>query len=167
MRRAVRQFSAGALNYIRQRAPQRASRDTRRNGCIYQCICREKCINNILRFKFSGTDRRGCCGVFVCHGSHPVSHFDLRTICKATMIMARNTFHKKVMQENTYNGVFVCHGSQTVSHFSNIGRVVLRDNLQRDNNHAKEYIPKKGYSSLHITIFRVAYNTMQGCISFT
>ena len=52
----------------------------------------------ILRFSFSGTDRYACCFVFVCHGSHPVSHssnFGRFVTCNANIIMASNTLTKK------------------------------------------------------------------------
>ena len=73
----------------------------------------------IMHFTFTETDNRGCCGVFVCRGSHPVSHisnFGRVVTCNATVIMPNNICNEKDM---------------------------------------------------YITSCRVAYNTVQGCITFT
>ena len=67
--------------------------DSHNASSIYKISCDEniRCVN--LRFPFSETARCGCYGMFVCRGSHPVSHcsnFGWVVTCNATIIMARN-----------------------------------------------------------------------------
>ena len=77
--RVVQQFSAGALNRISQRAPQRATTQVLNTQVLrIKLRTTEKCVHMFLRFTFSGTDLCGSCGVFVCSAHAPYeSQFEL------------------------------------------------------------------------------------------